>query len=194
VKPNTLGAKLGIDAGSRVSTLGEALERCHEIWQRYGDRALIQPYLPGRDVRVSFMDIGTAGPRMGIHAVRTHGRGYPTLDDSRHMVAQRASDSTGLMLESLADTPAGLSIAALARQVERVMGLRDYWSIDLRLAEDGTIWFLEFEVCPAVTIYDFLTYLAEDHGLTLPDAIVLGTAAAYRRRVQAGAAHRLASV
>ena len=61
-------------------------------------------------------------------------------------------------------------------------GLRDYLSMDFRLGEDGTPWFLELEVCPAVTIYDFLTYLRDAHGTDLVGALVRAAPLAHARR------------
>ena len=58
VKPNTLGAKIGIFADSLCRDRSEANDRAHRIWERYRDRALIQPFVEGDDVRVSFMDLG----------------------------------------------------------------------------------------------------------------------------------------
>ena len=58
VKPNTLGAKIGIFADSLCQTPGEAVDRAKLIRSRYRDRALIQPFVEGDDVRVSFIDLG----------------------------------------------------------------------------------------------------------------------------------------
>ena len=41
VKPNTLGAKIGIFADSRCATFAEATDRAARLWERYRDRALI---------------------------------------------------------------------------------------------------------------------------------------------------------
>src|SRR5579883_2362817 len=60
VKPNTLGAKIGIFAHSRASTMAEALDAASRIWDRYRDRAVVQPFIEGDDVRVSYMDLGGA--------------------------------------------------------------------------------------------------------------------------------------
>ena len=94
----------------------------------------------------------------------------------------RTADGQSLIVESLAGTPAGQRIETAARHLARVAGLRHYWSMDFRLGEDGTPWFLELEVCPAVTIYDFLTYLREAHGVGLPEAITRAALAAGQRR------------
>ena len=58
VKPNTLGAKIGIFADSLCRNASEANDRARRIWERYRDRALIQPFVEGDDVRVSFIDLG----------------------------------------------------------------------------------------------------------------------------------------
>jgi D-alanine-D-alanine ligase len=52
-----------------------------------------------------------------------------------------------------------------------LFGLKDYFSADFRVSETGQVYFIEFEVCPAVTIYDFLTYLEELYDLDLPTAL-----------------------
>lgn len=181
VKPNTLGAKLGIDEASRAENLAAALAASRRIWRRYRDRALIQPYLPGRDVRVSFMDLGGEAAPVGLYIVTAGEHGFATLADSRRITAMRAADGRSVALESIGGTPAGQRIEMAARHLARVAGLRHYWSMDFRLGEDGTAWFLEFEVCPAVTIYDFLTYLHEGHGQDLPGAISLAAKAAWTR-------------
>lgn len=179
VKPATLGGKLGIEADSRAASPAEALALSRRIWRRYRDRALVQAYIPGRDVRVSFLDLGGAPPPLGIHAVRAAERGFPTLADSRRITQLRAGDGVTLAVESLGPVPA---IERAARLLARVVPLRDYWSMDFRLGEDGTPWFLELEVCPAITIYDFLTYLRETHGLGLAAAIAKAAPLAYARR------------
>ena len=178
VKPNTLGAKLGIEADSRVASLDEALALSRRIWARYRDAVVIQPYVEGRDVRVSFLDPGDGRALPGLYAVRTAERGFPTLADSLRITRLRAADGDAVRLERI-DAP---QLEAAALHAADILGLRDVWSMDFRLAPDGTPWFLEFEVCPAVTIYDFLTYLDDAYGLDLGAALALAAPAAYARR------------
>ena len=186
VKPNTLGAKLGIETDSRAADLAAALEVSRRIWQRYGDRAVIQPYLPGRDVRVSFLDLGEAEPRLGVYEISADTRaGFPTLGDSLRMTSLRAAGEAGglrLDLRPL-DGPAAAAIAAASRLIAKVAGLRDCFSLDFRLDAAGEPWFLEFEVGPAVTIYDFLTYLRDAHGTDLAGALVRAAPLAFARRL-----------
>jgi D-alanine-D-alanine ligase len=66
----------------------------------------------------------------------------------------------------------------------RLVGLRDYFSIDFRIDAAGQPTFFEFEVCPAVTIYDFQNYLA-GRGLTLGGALAKAMRRAFARRTAA---------
>lgn len=186
VKPNRLGGKLGIEADSRVAGLGAALALTRRIHARYRDRALVQAYVPGRDVRVSFMDLGGPDPPLGLHTVDAGGeRGFPTLADSRRLAGLRAADPSLGLVDLRADAALARSVKLLedaVRRIARAAPLRDYFSCDFRLGEDGEVWFLELEVCPAVTIYDFLTYLRDAHGADLAGALAAAAPLAFARR------------
>jgi D-alanine-D-alanine ligase len=189
VKPNTLGAKLGLQRDSRCASLREALAQTQAIWARYGDRALIQPYLGGEDVRVSCMDLGRKEQPLGIQRVATSAAdGFPTLADSRRMTQLAAPgerEGLSIAVETLEGADA-LAIELAARRLERALPLRDCWSIDFRLV-DGVAWFLELETAPAVTIYDFRTYLRTSYGLDLPEALAEAAPAAFARRLSSSA-------
>jgi D-alanine-D-alanine ligase len=187
VKPNTLGAKLGIEADSRAATLPQAIAVTRRLWQRYGDRTVIQPYIPGQDVRVSFMDLGRVPSPLGLQVIRTSSdTGFPTLANSLRMTRLAAAgtvDGLSIQIEPLLG-PAAATIEAAARHLAHALNLRDYWSMDFRLDPDGRPWFLEFETCPAVTIYDFRTYLRTAYALDLPQALAVTAPLAHARRLR----------
>ena len=186
VKPNTLGAKLGIEADSRVADLDAALALTRRIHARYGDRALIQAYVPGP--RRAGQLHGSGRPGAGARPLRDRHRRrlpdpgrFPAHDhaqgcrprcrpDRRHPQPRARPRSAGAR-------PRRRSTIAHA------IGLRDYFSFDFRLDADGQPWFLEFEVCPAVTIYDFLTYLRDAHGTDLIGALLQAAPLAFARRL-----------
>jgi D-alanine-D-alanine ligase len=58
------------------------------------------------------------------------------------------------------------------------LGLRDVFSLDLRLEADDTIHLIEFEVCPGLPCFDFRAYCRERWGMSLPEA--MARTAAYR--------------
>ena len=99
VKPNTLGAKIGIFADSLCRDLAEAKERARRIEERYRDRALIQPFLEGDDVRVSFMELGgDFADQLGVERIVKNpasetGGAYLTMKDNETLSG--AKDTAG---------------------------------------------------------------------------------------------------
>jgi D-alanine-D-alanine ligase len=72
-------------------------------------------------------------------------------------------------------------ILDFSSRLSRLVGLRDYFSIDFRIDADGEPTFFEFEVCPGVTIYDFQNYLSR-RGVTLGAALAKAMRIAFARR------------
>jgi D-alanine-D-alanine ligase-like ATP-grasp enzyme len=202
VKPNTLGAKIGIFADSLCRARSEANDRAKRIFERYRDRALVQPFVEGEDVRVSFMDLGGEfADQLGVERIvkdaASEARGaFLTMKDNETLSGAR--DTAGglggfgaarppAFTPRMVDLRDGGSERAVSRIVElsarlsRLVGLRDYFSIDFRLDADGRPWFFEFEVCPAVTIYDFQNYLAR-RGVTLGAALAKAMLFAFARK------------
>jgi hypothetical protein len=206
VKPNTLGAKIGIFSDSRCSTMNEARNAAARLWDRYRDRAVVQPFIEGEDVRVSYMDLGGAfADQLGVAQLVKNpnsetGGAFMTMKDNETLSG--AKDLTGarggfglnreaaftpdmIDLRQATDARSRRTVQAIPPQAERLarlVGLADYFSMDFRLDETGTPTFLEFEVCPAVTIYDFQTYLRSVHGLGLGAALARSMQLAYSRR------------
>jgi D-alanine-D-alanine ligase-like ATP-grasp enzyme len=205
VKPNTLGAKIGIFADSLCGSLVEARQRAMRIQDRYGDRALIQPFVEGDDVRVSFMELGgDFADQLGVERIVKNpaseaGGAYLTMKDNEtlsgakdtagtrggfgleHKAAfvPRMADLRGARDERSRQAVAG--IIELSAKLARLVGLRDCFSIDFRIDATGRPTFFEFEVCPAVTIYDFQNYLAR-RGVTLGAALAKAMRIAFERR------------
>ncbi len=205
VKPNALGAKIGIFADSLCVGEAEAVDRARRIWDRYRDRAVIQPFVEGDDVRASFIDCGSSfADQIGVERIARNpasetGGAFLTMKDNEtlsgakdtlgarggfgalrpsafvpHMIDLRRQDDgrSRRAVEAVLDGAARLS---------RLVGLRDCFSIDFRIGADGSPTFFEFEVCPAVTIYDFQNYLS-GRGLTLGEALARAMRLAFLRR------------
>lgn len=205
VKPNTLGAKVGIFADSRCKSWDAALALSRRIFQRYGDDAVVQRYIPGYDVRVGFMDAGEKAEDArldifrlaGVEAGETGGA-FMTMQDNWTLSASRSDDEKAVaspfdqpvifrprMEDLRADGAAAGCVAAIetaVNQVQKLLGLRDYFSFDFRVGDEGSAYFLEFEVCPAVTIYDFQAYLERNYAVDLPAALARSVQRAFRRR------------
>jgi D-alanine-D-alanine ligase-like ATP-grasp enzyme len=204
VKPNTLGAKIGIFADSRCATLDEARRLALRLWARYRDRAVVQPFVAGDDIRVSFLDTGgDFAAQLGIFRLQKDpggetGGDFMTMKDNETLSGAR--DTEGARggfgatraaafiprMQNLKASPAdrGLvdAITALASKLSRTLRLANVFSFDFRCdASTGAPLFMEFEVCPAVTIYDFQDYLRETHGLSLGAALAKSFRLAHAR-------------
>jgi D-alanine-D-alanine ligase len=210
VKPNTLGAKIGIFADSRCATRDEARARSVRLWQRYRDRALVQPFVGGDDVRVSFLDTGGAlREQLGIFRLARDSRSetggaFMTMKDNETLSGARDTDGARggfgasrsaafvpSMQDLRADPAAAGAVAAIADAAERLArlaGLACVFSMDFRIDAAGQPVFMEFEVCPAVTIYDFQAYLRGVHGLSLGQALAKSFGLAHARESGVGGA------
>ncbi len=205
VKPNALGAKIGIFADSRCGALAEAKDRALRVWERYHDRALIQPFVSGDDVRVSFIDTGGEfGDQLGIDqlikdAAGETGGAFMTMKDNETLSgardtsgtrggfgADRAAAFVPRMIDLRRSTDpqsrrAVAEILGMSARLARLVGLQDYFSLDFRIDSEGRPTFFEFEICPGVTIYDFQNYLASVHGLSLGEALARAFKLAFGR-------------
>ena len=212
VKPNTLGAKIGIFAESLCRDRSQADDRARLIWARYRDRALVQPFVEGDDVRVSFVDLGGEfADQLGVErivkdAASEAGGAFLTMKDNETLSGAR--DTAGgrggfgasrkaafiprmIDLRGEDDVRSRRAVALIldcSAYLARLIGLCDLFSIDFRIDADGRPAFFEFEVCPGVTIYDFQNYLRSRRGMTLGEALAKAMRIAYGRRGAVGEA------
>ena len=212
VKPNTLGAKIGIFADSLCRDRAEAGDRARRIWARYRDRALIQPFIEGDDVRVSYMDLGGEfADQLGVErivkdAASEAGGAFLTMKDNETLSgardtmggrggfgASRLAAFTPRMVdlrqeEGERPRRAVAQILDCSARLAQLIGLRDLFSIDFRVDGEGRPTFFEFEVCPGVTIYDFQNYLRSRRGMTLAAALAKSMQLSFARRGEAAEA------
>jgi D-alanine-D-alanine ligase-like ATP-grasp enzyme len=177
VKPNRLGAKIGIWSDSHCSSLGEAADISKRIFEAYRDDAVVQPYAAGRNVRASFLSVTPdAGPEaLGVYFVDS-GSDFQTMAES--MELYRLGDDAPQKdaeprLSPVADThpQADKAIRDIAAVLMKGLGLRDVYSLDLRVEEDGTVHLIEFEVCPGLPGFDFRAYCAAYWNSSLAEAM-----------------------
>ncbi|RWC27422.1 D-alanine:D-lactate ligase-like protein [Mesorhizobium sp.] len=180
VKPNRLGAKIGIWADSRCSDLGHVLEISRRVFSAYRDDVVVQPYVAGRNVRASFLGLvpGAGVEALGVAFVDS-GADFQTMADSLALygdtgeAAKAAGHYAEPELVAVADSQPAVDagIRAIAGRLMGGLGLRDVFSIDLRVEADDTVHLIEFEVCPGLPCFDFRTYCSQQWGLDLADAM-----------------------
>jgi D-alanine-D-alanine ligase-like ATP-grasp enzyme len=180
VKPNRLGAKIGIWPDSRCSDLGHALERSRRVFAAYSDDVVVQPYVAGRNARASFLGLkpDTGVEALGVAFVDS-GSDFQTMADSLTLYgdtgeAARAAEtySEPVLLPVAGSQPlADARIRRLAESLMAGLGLRDVYSIDFRVEVDDCVHLIEFEVCPGLPCFDFRAYCRMQWEMGLADAM-----------------------
>ncbi len=180
VKPNRLGAKIGIWADSRCDSPDGALAISRRISEYFRDDAIVQPYVAGRNVRASFLAVDPAadGRALGVALVDSGGD-FQTMSDSMALygetgdAAQAAGSRVEPMLEPLVRSQpvADAKIRRIGAILIGSLGLRDVFSADFRVEADDTVHLLEFEVCPGLPCFDFRDYCRRQWDLSLAEAM-----------------------
>ena len=180
VKPNRLGAKIGIWPDSRCHDLGHALELSRRVFAAYRDDVVVQPYVAGRNARASFLGLkpDTGVEALGIAFVDSGGD-FQTMEDSLALYGEtgEAAKAAGRYAEPVlvpvaASQPgADAKIRHIAERLIGGLGLRDVFSIDFRVEADDRVHLIEFEVCPGLPCFDFRAYCRQQWGLSLADAM-----------------------
>lgn len=180
VKPNRLGAKIGLWADSRAGDLDHALALSRRVFAAYRDDVIVQPYVPGRNVRASFLAVD---PRAGTEALGVayveSGADFQTMAESMALYGAAGAEARAagsyvepaLIAVSDEQPEADRRIRAIAARLMQGLGLRDVFSIDLRVEADDTVHLIEFEVCPGLPCFDFRAYCGGQWGMSLAEAM-----------------------
>ena len=174
VKPNFEGSSMGIRAGSVAATADDTRRVAEAAVERFPDGVLVEQFVPGRDVSVAFLE-----PYGALAAVE-----YVFADHAAfyhyELKNERPDDVEVRVPASLADEQeAGLAAAAAA--VFGVCSVRDFARADFRVADDGTLWFLEVNALPALLEGAGIYAAAAEKGLTPAETVGAIVDSALRR-------------
>jgi D-alanine-D-alanine ligase len=180
VKPNRLGAKIGIWPDSHCDTSEKALALSRRVFEAYRDAVVVQPYVPGRNVRASYLAVRPdAGPEaLGIFFVDSGGD-FQTMEDSLALYGETGANAAvegryaepELVAVEASQPKAAKKIRAIAARLMQTLGLADVFSLDFRVEADDTVHLIEFEVAPGLPCFDFRAYCRVQWGLTLAEAM-----------------------
>ncbi len=136
---------------------------------------------PGRNVRASFLGVT---PNAGIEALGVFfvdsGGDFQTMADSLALYGETgaAAKASGALRGTRTrcrypqfSRQRTEQIREIAARLMEGLGLRDVFSIDLRVEEDDTVHLIEFEVCPGLPCFDFSAYCRRQWGLSLAEAM-----------------------
>lgn len=148
VKPNAEGTSKGITSSSVVSDEASARAAARALVDRYGQPALVEEYIVGREFTVGLL--GERRPKVlpPMEVVFIDPKGHPVYG-----FEEKQSDTPRVRFEC----PAKLSPAELrriektARDTFTALGCRDVARIDLRMATDGKVYVIEVNPLPGLT-------------------------------------------
>jgi D-alanine-D-alanine ligase len=148
VKPNAEGTSKGITSASVVTDEAQARAAAKAMVDRYGQPALIEEYIAGREFTVGLL--GERRPKVlpPMEVV--------FIDPAKHPVygfEEKQADTTKVRFEC----PAALTaleldrIKKVVRDTFAALGCRDVARVDLRMAKDGTVHVIEVNPLPGLT-------------------------------------------
>lgn len=156
VKPTQGGSALGASLVRTRADLPAAMVGCFA----YGETALVERFIAGREVAVSVLDLGE-GPA-ALPPVEV------VPDDGAYdYTARYTAGTTEFFVPARLDEAAARAAAAVATTAHRVLGLRDVSRTDLVVDADGRPWFLEVNVAPGLTETSLLPQALTAAGLDL---------------------------
>jgi len=140
VKPVAEGTGKGIGPGSVVRTRERLAPLCAEIIARYGQPALVEGFLPGREFTVGVLGTGAASAVLGtleivlLSQAEPEVYSYANKEECERLVDYRPVDAADPMVARA---------ERLALEAWQVLGCRDGGRIDLRCDARGEPQFLE---------------------------------------------------
>jgi len=146
VKPLWDGSSRGIFRDAKVDDLSALARKTDEIIRMYGQPALVEPYLDGRDFCVGLLGndppvtLRTCEVQLGHEdGIPFFSYEYKRRDTDR--LDMSPSISSGIISE----------MEQSARTVWNVIGCRDYSRFDFRTDSDGTPYLLEVNALPGLS-------------------------------------------
>jgi len=174
VKPSREDASVGIENASIVENIAALKKRIRYILQNYDQPALVEEYIEGRELNVAI--IGNKRPIiLPISEIdfSTLPDGYPRIVTYNAKWVEGTEEYDGTRGVCPADVPAEIEKKAkdIALKAYRIMGLRDYGRIDMRLDKKGQLFVLEVNPNPDISDTAGFARSARVYGLTPQEAI-----------------------
>lgn len=137
-KPVAEGTGKGITAGSRVTSRSEMNRACMEILQRFGQPALVEAFLPGREFTVGIRGTGKESAVIAVMEVMFTGHAHDGTYSYETKKNYEERVSYHLVNDSVAEKAGEVALVAW-----RGLGCRDAGRIDLRADVHGVPNFIE---------------------------------------------------
>lgn len=153
IKPLKLEASEGISQLSFASNESEALERVRYVHERLGVDAIVEEYIDGRELYVGILgnEKLTVFPPRELF-FREVPEGEPKIATFRAKWDNDYRKKWGIASGPAAHLPAAVSekLEEICKKIYRILKIRGYGRIDLRVKETGEIYFIEANPNPSI--------------------------------------------
>ncbi|WP_213012948.1 D-alanine--D-alanine ligase [Actinoplanes toevensis] len=156
VKPAQGGSGLGAAVVREDTDLPPAMVGCFA----YDSTALVEKFVPGKDVAVSIIDLGNGPEALPIVEIVPR-------DGVYDYAARYTAGLTTWHAPARLDAEVAAQVAETALAAHKALGLRDLSRVDLIVAEDGSPQVLGINVSPGMTETSLLPLAAQAAGLDL---------------------------
>jgi D-alanine-D-alanine ligase len=185
VKPACQDASVGIDQEAVVTTQKQLEARAAYLFERYGGPVLVEQFISGREFHVNVYEEpgdGPAADRLRVVPVTELRYEYGPEDEFWPIYSYKAKwdeesaehlgvpIATGLTLAS----PLREQVSDLCKAAYRLMGLRDYGRVDLRLTAADEPYILEVNPNPylnSIGLIDGVAALGLSHADFIRDVV-----------------------
>jgi D-alanine-D-alanine ligase len=144
VKPAFQASASGVSRDSVVMTRREVLDRARRIWKRFGEAAVCDEFVRGRELRAGFIE----GPRKRFQIA---GLAEYAFAEGEHGFRMEG-DRKGQRLRASRIPPVlRAELTAIAQTACDTLGIRGYASLDVRLDSFGRFTVLEVNANPGLS-------------------------------------------
>src|SRR5206468_6498507 len=187
VKPTSEDGSIGIDQNSVVNSVKELMERIHYIQEEFDSPALIEEYIEGREIYAAVIgnDHAEALPLIELDLSKLP-EGMPKVAGTE---VKWEKDSEAYKLTKSApvedmDEETQELLSSTALTTYRILKLRDYGRIDMRLTDKGKVYVIEANPNPWLSSNSEFFMAAKKSGRSYADMIaeIIECARTDRRR------------
>ena len=181
IKPDAEGSSKGIPDACVAADKAELRALLAEDLRLYGEPMLVEEYIEGREFTVGLLGNGGAlrvFDPMEIVFRRETGGGRRVYS---YGVKQNYKEYIDYKCPPELDGPTMRRLCETARRAFNALGCRDFGRVDFRLAQDGTLYFIEINPLPGLAPgYSDYPMLAEACGVSHGELVrsILGAALA----------------
>jgi len=177
VKPAQMDNSIGIDNNAIVNDEKELQSKVGYINRTYNQPALVEEYIPGRDLDVGVVGNGFNSKVLPIAEVNYSGLS-PGINKIFSYEAKWDKNCelykvTGYRFDIDVPKSVEAKIKRIALDLYRVLDLRDYGRVDIRLSDDNIPYVLEMNPNPGISCDCSTPAAAESLGISYDDMIQL---------------------